>query len=231
MADRPDHNTGSSDSQDSQDLQGKTGTAPPAPLSFAEASCLDLQPFIVWAIDNGHRYEDQEWGTPIFSFTRLVRSWRKEQAKADRAFEIVDEVMRKWNGWSKYFALTDEEAYAQFVETWPKVRWRIDESPLDIAAKRAKAFPLASHVKRARPTPGYNRFFSLVGWLQFTMARRRTSTCRCARSANASKRTSRWCRSGESGPSTTASSKRSSRTTTKSGRLPSSASSQDTTPG
>lgn len=122
-----------------------------------------------WAIENMHAYEDQEWGTPLFSFVRLARSWFKEEIKADRAFDLVDKIMRPWNGWQKFFLLDEEEAYTQFTETWKKVRWRIDESPLDIAAKRAKAFPLASHVKRARPTPGYNRFFSLVGWLQFTM--------------------------------------------------------------
>lgn len=170
MADRPDHNTGLTVSQDSQDSQGNTRAPPPAAgLTFAEAKKLDLAPFLKWVLENVHVYEDQDWGTPLFTLVRFVRSWCREDLKADAAFDVVDKVMRPWNAWSEHFDLDDEEAYTQFVETWKKIRWRVDESPLDIAAQRAKAFPLASHVKRGRPTPGYDRFFSLVGWLQFTM--------------------------------------------------------------
>jgi len=118
---------------------------------------------------------DEPYPPAFFHFVRKLRSyWPEGAIEADDAFDKVEPIIRKLGcGWPEGAGnseLEGEEAYAEFVTTWVKVRYRCDETPLTQAAAKAKAYPLGTtRSTDKRPLHGYNRFVSLAAWLQVTM--------------------------------------------------------------
>jgi len=115
--------------------------------------------------------DNPEWWTPLFSFTRAVKSRFPEGARADDAFDQVDKIVRRLGGWDglEWAEVADsEEAYDYFAHAWGRVRYRVDEGPLEQALAKATARPLSTARERGRKMPKYNRFVSVAGWLQVT---------------------------------------------------------------
>jgi len=115
--------------------------------------------------------EGPEWWTPLFAFTRAVKTWHKEGVQMDPAFDKADRAMRRLGGWG-ILELDDvqdaETAYECFAHTWARVRFDSDEGPLEQALAKAKARPLSTAREHGRKMPKYDRFVSLAGWLQVT---------------------------------------------------------------
>ena len=112
---------------------------------------------------------------PFFEFVRMVKGYWPEGKAAEEAFDAIEPIVRKFGAWPPTTGgdtPEGEEAFAQFTTTWRKVRYRPDETPLDNAAAKAKAYPLGTLRSQKRPVPKYDRFVSLAGWLQVTMGDR-----------------------------------------------------------
>jgi hypothetical protein len=115
--------------------------------------------------------DNPEWWTPLFAFTRAVKTWHKEGVKMDPAFDKADRAIRHLGGWS-ILELDDvqdtESAYEYFTYAWDRVRFDADEGPLQQALAKAKAHPLSTERLHGRKMPKYDRFISVAGWLQVT---------------------------------------------------------------
>lgn len=148
-------------------MQGETSSCHSHPwhLPFAE--------FVRYAVEKAE-LEPESWRTPLWDFTRLIKGWCREGVKAGEAFRQVDAVMRRNGGWGRIFELEPEEARAEFCNTWKKIRFRPDETPLDQALAKAKAYPVKAPRDETCTVerPKYDRFISLCGWLQVTMGDR-----------------------------------------------------------
>ncbi len=180
-----DGHTGSSDLQDTQDLQGH----PPSPALPDRLSLPDrseppwewtFEKFVSWASSYEIAYEEGVdrpsigWASPLWTFTRLVKSRLAEGVTADKAFAATDRIVQSAGGWQKMFSWLDgfstEAAYAEFVTAWPKIRYRLQEDPLVQAYERAKRYRVRAPGREGKPpAPKYDEFISLVGWLQFTI--------------------------------------------------------------
>jgi len=113
--------------------------------------------------------DNPEWWTPLFTFTRAVRSWFPEGTAADDAFDQVDKIVRRLGGWDslEWAGVADsEEAFECFSHAWKKVRYRVGEGPLEQAIGKGETFPLKTHRGQRRRLPGYDRFVSAAFWLQ-----------------------------------------------------------------
>jgi len=167
--------TDSQDTQDSQDIQRNTASSatsaevPASSLSFWK---LPLSGFLKHVLGELEAY-DEIYPPAFFVFVRMCKGYWPEGKKADAAFDEVAPIVKKLGGWPPSFGneeIDGEEAYAEFVTLWDKVRYRPDETPLTNAAVKAKAYPLGTlRSTKDRPLPGYDRFVSLAGWLQVSM--------------------------------------------------------------
>ena len=110
-----------------------------------------------------------EWHTPLFHFTRAVKSQFPEGTKVDEAFDEVDKVVRRLGGWGKleWVEIEDSEmAFEYFAHAWGKIRYRVGEGPLEQAFAKANSQPLETPRGRERRLAGYDRFVSVAYWLQ-----------------------------------------------------------------
>ena len=163
----PDDNTDTQDYQEQQDSQGHTkrGLAP-------SIWTLDFDDFVGYAADQEPDKDDfsDGWHSPLWGFTRLIRGYFNHDVKSSAAWRDVNKAVRRRleGGWG-YFGLSVEEAHFEFVQAWKKIRLRPDEDPLGQALHKAEKFPIQAPKQdgEQRPTPGYDRFCSLVLWLQF----------------------------------------------------------------
>jgi hypothetical protein len=135
---------------------------------------LPFADFVHYAVEQ-ERAHQEEWRSPLWEFTRLIKSWSAEDTTALKAFAAVERALAASGGWQGVFAVTDEEAWTEFSSTWKKVRWRKAHPPIHQALLKAKAYPVTAPnaERRPRPPPGYDGFISVVGWLQHTMGNER----------------------------------------------------------
>ncbi len=113
--------------------------------------------------ERAYTYDPNEHHTPLWTFTRLVKSYFKAQnlvINAGQAFAEVDELIR----WTKHFdILDDEEAYDEFESNWNKIQFYLGENALDRSIRQAEAYPLDPG---SMALPRYKLFISMAGWLQ-----------------------------------------------------------------
>ena len=111
------------------------------------------------------------WKSSLWEFTRLIRGRCDEATTANHAFGAVDKVIESLGGWGEVFDMDRDEAHAEFVTNWPKIRFRPDEDPLEQALLKAKAHPVRAPAREDRryATPRYDQFVSFVGWLQWSL--------------------------------------------------------------
>jgi len=124
----------------------------------------------------GNCSRDGPYRTPLWSFTRVVRSHFGMGVDADRVFwQLVAPEIERRGGWELLETeLEFEEIYFEFVCNWDAVRFRIGETALENAIAKADSYPLRP--SRSSKHPGYlqryARFISIAGWLQATMGDR-----------------------------------------------------------
>lgn len=162
--------TGHPDLQDPHEAQDFHRVASEATTSIWD---LPFEAFVEYAVEHAERevVGVDGWRSQLWEFTRLIRGRCDEATKANHAFGAVDKVVESLGGWFEVFELDRDEAHAEFVTSWPKIRFRPDEDPVDQALRKAEAHPVKAPARddRRYPTPGYDRFISIVGWLQVTM--------------------------------------------------------------
>lgn len=166
-----DDTIGSSDSQEQQDSQRLSTSGAESPTNPYPWN-LDFKQFVLYAAYHEPESDDfsEGWHSPLWRFTRLIRSWGREEWKAGAAFKDVNRVIVDAGGWETLLGVDEETANFEFTVAWKKVRFRKDEDPLHQAFVKATKHPV-NYKKQdgdGRPTPGYDRFISLVTWLQFT---------------------------------------------------------------
>jgi hypothetical protein len=146
----------------------------PLDLAFAE--------YVARAADahNGRAGDDPEWHSPLFGIVRLLKAHPQVTGATPReAFREVDRVVRSWAGgrgqdpWERWFLVGREDAEAEFLGAWDKVRYLPGYSPLRCALGHARIAPLRLKEEVARERPaGYPLFVSLAGWLRVGMGDR-----------------------------------------------------------
>lgn len=118
----------------------------------------------------------QEWrkrtarrGSPIFTFTRALRSKLDETTTIDQVWPTLARIVSRCGGWPLNFpGVADErDAFAAISEAWERIRYREGAGPLENALVKAVAKPLG--VPRGDRAPGFNEFISLCAWLQVTV--------------------------------------------------------------
>jgi hypothetical protein len=125
-------------------------------------------------VHNGQSGDEPEWHSPLFGFVRLLKAHPQVTgATPQEAFRTVDLVVRSWAGardkdpWERWFLVGRDDAEAEFLGAWDKIRYLPGYSPLRCALEHARhtAFGLKAEVAQKRPA-GYPLFVSLAGWLQ-----------------------------------------------------------------
>ena len=146
-------------------------TLPPPPTSFPWS--LGFSEFVVHVLtttDDGA----PSWHSPMWRLARMVYGYFKEGTPPEWAFDQVDQVIRsKGCDWATALQdpeLTDsEDAYVEFESLWRKVRIPPNKTPLAAALEKAEAYPLKTNRSEKRAAPKYDRFISVVAWLQVSM--------------------------------------------------------------
>ncbi len=149
-------------------------------------SSLSLETYLAKAVDEFHRWEADEgdaggWQSPLFYFVRLVKAHpAMAQATPKDAFRKVETVMGTWvttegplprqHAWEHWLGATRDDAEAEFLAAWDKIRYMPGYAPLDNAIELARRHPLQPRpeVMERRPD-GYAAFISIAGWLQVGM--------------------------------------------------------------
>src|SRR5262249_16788452 len=101
---------------------------------------------------------------------------------AKQAFAAVNGLMRGWakakkvkdkDGWQVWVGVGREDAEAEFLSCWDKVRYLAGHTPLENAVALAKShsFRLKAESEGSR-SEGYERFVRIAGWLQVGMGSR-----------------------------------------------------------
>lgn len=154
-------------------------------------SRLGLTDFIFCAVEasmahNRRLHAARKWESPLFQLVRLLRTHRDlKSATAPEAWQAVAKVMQGWQDdfkrrgrsvvsvWDEYFGIGTDEAQAEMLDSWDKVRYLPGLSPLQSAAEMSEQMPvIISDEKRLERGAAYERFVSLAGWLQVTVGDR-----------------------------------------------------------
>jgi hypothetical protein len=98
-------------------------------------------------------------------------------ATARSAFAFIEKSLASWDrqdpreegeeGWPGWFGVDREDAEAEVLRSWDKIRILVGGTPLDSALKFADECPLGlrPELKECRST-GYPRFISMAAYLQ-----------------------------------------------------------------
>jgi hypothetical protein len=153
----------------------------PSTLSFADYAhhAMDAQ--------NVEWRNLASWQSRIFYFIRLVKAHPEMGGvKAKAALRRVEDVLiktmqrrltKEWEcrcGWCAcFYEVHRDDAHAEFLDTWDKIRYLPGKGPLDNAIEHAARKPITLHAELAEKRPeGYSTFISIAGWLQVTMGER-----------------------------------------------------------
>ncbi len=119
---------------------------------------------------------DWKWQTPLFFFVRAVKTHPNLRGlEVAEVFEQVDRVVQTWGrakgknvcGWQHFFFISKEDASAEFLGSWDKIRYLPGESSLDQALQQAQETPLRLPKEIiGKRSERYPAFVSLAGWLQ-----------------------------------------------------------------
>jgi hypothetical protein len=176
MQTKPTVKQDSQDVQETQDTQRETSRDIAVHAEVNTAYQLALPQFLVWAYRNYTSFWDgEEWQSPLWSFTRLVKGHPQMIGlRADEALRVVEKAIGGWFGrkgdaWNAYFEIEAEDAQVEFLSCWERVRFVPGWEPLEQAIEQAKKMQLIPANKR---TLGYQMFVSIAGWLQVTMGDR-----------------------------------------------------------
>jgi hypothetical protein len=153
--------------------------------------CLRLDLFVAHVVEEHHRREQRRkhgdpWHTRLWHIVRMLRGWHSEGVKPEDVFRKVTPMLqdifqnllgrRPPSGWELFHRgnvkaeggpLDLEVAYNEFVLTWGKVLTTPDLDPLEDAWQKAKTYPITTKRHSSDiPTPRYNQFIALAGFLQ-----------------------------------------------------------------
>jgi hypothetical protein len=115
---------------------------------------------------------DVPYRTPLWNFTRAVKSCFNDTANPDDVFfDLVDVEVERRGGWGILdIGMRPTDIYVEFVSNWEYIRFRIGEEPLTKAQALAIENPLRPPKCERDPRAAeYGVFISLAGWLQFLM--------------------------------------------------------------
>jgi len=163
--------------QDTQEIQRNTSSA--KPQSETAESVEKIVSFALSEHENdldiGNSCPYDTYHTPLWTFTRAVRSFYGEDVDPHEIFFKVESVIFRKGGWDILnTGLEPADIYFEFVCNWARVRYKIGETPLGNALEKAQAHPLQpERASRYRAfLARYSRFVSLAGWLQVAMGDR-----------------------------------------------------------
>jgi len=160
--------------QDTEENQRDISTSQPA-TDFSSTT----EEVVSFAISEHNDYRNTNstapettYHTPLWAFTRAVRSLYEQGADPHDAFFEIERAILRRGGWEILETeLEPDDIYFEFVCNWARVRYRIGETPLGNALQMAQAHPLMP--KRCEEYPDllkrYAEFVSLAGWLQVAM--------------------------------------------------------------
>jgi hypothetical protein len=122
---------------------------------------------------------ESDWRSPLFEFVRVVKAHPDVRGlTAAKAMRAVGAVFKSWAGrkpaeqrkaddWEFWLGEPRDDAQAEFLAVWDKVRFLPGDSPLEAAAAAAENTPLDLRQDvMERRSDGYPRFVALAGWLQ-----------------------------------------------------------------
>jgi hypothetical protein len=149
-------------------------------------STLPFDVYLGKAVEEFGRWEEEgrnggDWQSPLFYFVRLVKAHPAlAQESAKEAFRKIEKNMEKWvtkgaplpraQMWERWLDISRDDAQAEFLSAWDKVRYLPGYAPLDNAIEQARRYPLAPRPEVADRRPdGYPMFVSIAGWLQVGM--------------------------------------------------------------
>jgi hypothetical protein len=115
---------------------------------------------------------DVPFRTPLWNFTRAVKSCFDDTADPDDVFfDLVDVEVKRRGGWGILkIRMRPTDIYVEFASNWENIRFRIGEEPLAKAQALAIENPLRPpKCERDPRVAEYGEFVSLAGWLQFLM--------------------------------------------------------------
>jgi hypothetical protein len=146
-------------------------------------SSLSLEAYLIHVVEEQRGHESETWQSPLFYFIRILKAHPAlSEATAKQAFQKVETIMKTWrhaipkkppsrpDDWLHWLEVTRDDAEAEFLGVWDKVRYLPGFSPLDNALEHAQRYPLQLAKENADRRPeGYQRFISIAGWLQVGM--------------------------------------------------------------
>jgi hypothetical protein len=131
-------------------------------------------------LENWEDAGQDHWESELFHFVRLMKAHPALAGlpPAD-AFAAIEAALRRTHRlgvrevWGAIFGMEREDAQAEVLSCWEKVRWAPGQSPLVNALRLATERPLllAKDVVERR-SDGYPRFIGLAGWLQASVGDR-----------------------------------------------------------
>jgi hypothetical protein len=167
-------------------------------LESGQPSSLPLWDYLARAVEEYQAWDRhlrpelwEAWQSELFYLVRLLKA-HPDLAKltARQALTKVEQVMHEWAckdrgagavkkadrleyAWLKYLGAGREDAHAEVMDAWDKVRYLPGFSPLANAVELADRCPLRLLAEtKQRRTDGYERFISVAGWLQVSMGDR-----------------------------------------------------------
>lgn len=104
----------------------------------------------------------------LFRLIRHVKGESPEEFSGEEAFDAFMEACDDIGGIPDYIERprVREELVDMWCEMWDTVRYEFGRSPLEIAHRKSKDFPVTTMRSRQRPHPRYDRFVGLAAWLQ-----------------------------------------------------------------
>jgi hypothetical protein len=134
---------------------------------------LPLVDFVREVLDRNVWPDSEEWRSPLFDFTRWMKGRNDMPRDGYSAALIVEQALAELapddhaDPWIYHFGNVTDDARAEFIDTWDKVRTPAGMDTLLAAAREAERLPL----RFLRPyTPRYCEVMSLAGHLQQSRA-------------------------------------------------------------
>lgn len=150
------------------------------PINAGPPLHLPVAEYLAWVVGEHRRLWQlprRGWESPLWSFLRLVKGHPDLiNAEPERAFRMMNEVMRGWlqqasrpesDPWAAYLGVSRDDAQVETLDAWAKIRNVAGLSPLERALALATEQPLELpwEYRQGRPDC-YARFLAVAGWLQ-----------------------------------------------------------------
>jgi len=121
--------------------------------------------------------ESTQWQSPLFPFVRFIKShpsWTDLPVRT--AFQVTEDALLKLGKrtgrqnlpvlWERLLNVTHDDAEAEFLGAWDKIRYLAGSDALENAFQLASNRPLALPNALAEQRPEiYSQFVSVCGWL------------------------------------------------------------------